>query len=59
MLSKAAKEPELSHGSVCKGGVLEHSFDLLDGNCIIDVLVLACLDDNRRGSITNYKGKAI
>jgi hypothetical protein len=44
MFAETTKKSKLSHGSVCKCGMLKHSLDLLNSNCIINVLVLAGLD---------------
>lgn len=45
MASEAAKDPELTHGPVGKGRVLEHSLDLLDGNNIVLIHVPHSLED--------------
>ena len=44
MRTEAAKESELSHGSVSKGCVLKNTLNLLNSNRVIYVLIAACLN---------------
>lgn len=53
MIAQASKKPQLSHGSVCKGSVFKHSFNLLNSNRVIQVLVSASFDHNRGSSISH------
>lgn len=55
MFAETAEKSELSHCSVSESSVLKHALDLFNSDRIIDILVPASLDDNRRSSITNYK----
>lgn len=44
MASETAKNPQLPHGSVSEGRVVEDPLDLLDGDRVVDVLAPAGLD---------------